>query len=80
MVRPSIKRSTPSKMPIRISIAAVMMMLSAKDFLQVLLEWTGNLARRLIGIGGLHVEPVNKHAVCAYLDHQGAGYERDRVR
>src|SRR6185295_14358155 len=79
MVRPTTKRSTPNKVPRKIRIAATTMRCSAKDFLQVVLERTGNQTRRLVGIGGLHIEPVNEHAVPLYVDHQGAGCERDRV-
>src|SRR5690349_17015654 len=79
MVRPSIKRSTPIKMPRKITNAAITMRCSAKDFLQVVLERSGNQTCRLRGIGGLHIEAVNEHAVCFHVDHQGAGCERDRV-
>src|SRR5215510_3272711 len=79
-VRPSTKRSRPSKMPRKITIAAAVMILSAKDFLQVLLEWTSDLACRQIWIDGLYVEPVHEHAVAVDVDDHGAGGERDRVR
>src|SRR5262245_3737331 len=79
MVRPSIKRSTHNKMPRKIRIAATTIRCSAKDFLQVVLERAGNQTRHLVGIGGLHIEPVNEQAVPLYVDHQGAGGERDRV-
>src|SRR5262245_44127386 len=78
-VRPSTKRSTPNKMPKKISAVAITMRCSAKDLLQVVLESTGNQAPRLVGIGGLHIEPVNEQAVSFHLDHQGTGCKRDRA-
>src|SRR5262245_53857165 len=78
-VRPSTNRSTPNRTPSNIRIAATMMRCSAKDFLQVALERTGNQTCRLIGVGGLHIEPVNEHALPLNVDHQGAGCECNRV-
>src|SRR5262245_35180917 len=79
MVRPSTKRTTPNRMPRNMRITATTMRCSAKDFLQVALERTGNQTRRLVAIGGLHIEPVNEHAVPLDIDHQGARGECDRV-
>src|SRR6476659_11352135 len=79
-VRPRSRRRTPNRTPREIRIAATIRMPSAKDLLQTLLERPGDLARRLVGIGGFYIEPVNEQAVLINVDHQRAGRQCDRVR
>src|SRR4249919_501249 len=78
--RPRIRRRTPNRTPREIRIAATIRMPSAKDLLQTLLERPGDLARRLVGIGGLYIEPVNEQAVLINVDDQRARRQRDRIR
>src|SRR3974390_250042 len=79
-VWPRIRRSTPNAAPKKISTAETTRMPSAKGFLQVLLERAGDDARYFVGIGRLHIEPVNKQAILVDVDHQRARRQRDRVR
>src|SRR5215510_1270322 len=79
-VRPSTRRRTPNTIPKEIRTAAATSNASAKGLPQMFLERPGDGARRLFGIGRLHVEPVDEEAVPVDVDNQRSGRQRNRVR
>src|SRR5262245_24130912 len=79
-VRPRMRRSTLNATPRKVRIAAAMRICSAKGFLQMFLERTGDSASCFVRISCFDVEPMNKEIVALDVDHERSRRQCDGIR